>query len=91
VALKRKVSVVLTVMPGPEPWVRIAHNRGWFKVPGDVCVLEVLNGALAGWTRSRPRLAHSEATVRVPLTEWMRLTGQVPPAPEKGSLAPLRP
>jgi hypothetical protein len=91
VALKRKVSVVLTVMPGPEPWVRIAHNRGWFKVPGDVCVLEVINGAIAGWTSTRRTLRHSEATVRVPLTEWMRLTGGPVTAPPTRSLRPLNP
>ena len=74
-ALTRKAQVVLTLMPGAEPWIRVTHKGGWFKVPGDVCVAEVLAGAVEGWTSTRRRLAHSEATVRVPLDQWLAVTG----------------
>lgn len=73
---KHKATVTLTLMDGPEPWVRVTHARGWFKVPADVCISEVLTGALEGWSSAaRRRLRHSEPTVRVPLSQYLRAWG----------------
>ena len=69
---KRRVQVVLTLMEGPEPWIRVQHARGWFKVPAGVEASELLLGALEGWTSQRGRPRSAETMVRVPLSEWLR-------------------
>lgn len=69
---RRKVAVTLTLMGGAEPWIRVAHPTGWFKVPATTSLLETLQGALVGWNADI-RLTSSEATVRVPVALWMEL------------------
>ncbi len=67
---KRRVQVTLTLMPGAEPWVRVEHDRGWFKVPGDAQIVEVLDGALKHWSSTTRRILSGERYVRIPLSLW---------------------
>lgn len=72
---RRRHQVVLQLMPGAEPWVRVEHCSGWFKVPLFTCLEEVLEGVERGWSGNRGAPA-GEATVRVPLSQWLaRLDG----------------
>lgn len=75
---KRKVQVTLTLMPGAEMWVRVEHPTGWFKVPGSVTIQEVLAGALIGWSGEVRGRKSGEATVRVPLSVWLKLNADHP-------------
>lgn len=70
---RRKVQVVLEVMPGAEPWVLVKHSRGHFKVPGSVEALVLVEGALAAWGSTPTTTREGQLYVRVPLSELTRL------------------
>jgi hypothetical protein len=72
-ALKRAVQVTMREMVGPEIWYRIEHNHGWFKLPYDGVIGELFEGALHHWSATPKTTIHAEATVRIPLSELLRL------------------
>lgn len=73
----RRTTVTLTLMPGAEPWIRVQHSRGWFKVPAGVAASEILRGVSEGWSAgTRRRTEWAVATIRVPLAEWSLLQAQ---------------
>jgi hypothetical protein len=62
-------------MPGPEPWIRVEHRGGWFKLPLFTSIEELVLGVQQGWTKTPSRRLREEATVRVPLSQvksWPR-------------------
>jgi hypothetical protein len=80
VALARRtrirVQVVLELMPGAEPWIKVEHARGWFKLPGWAQAQVVWEGANAGWTSSPPLKKAGEVRVSVPLTDYLENWGE---------------
>ena len=68
------MQVTLTLMPGSEPWVRVQHPKGWFKVPAFVPLAEVLTGALEGWSATtKRRVSLAGGTVRISAVELAAL------------------
>lgn len=65
---RSRVQVVLQLMPGAEPWIRVEHSAGWFKVPAGVSVQEIYIGATEKWQDGARRLRTAEPTIRVPLS-----------------------
>lgn len=63
-----RLQVVLAVLPGAEPWLRVEHQTGWFKVPGSAPALEIAEGAAARWHGSHQTRVSGEVWVRVPLS-----------------------
>jgi hypothetical protein len=60
-------------MPGAEPWVRVEHSGGFFKLPLFASIEELLTGVDQGWQdRSRHHL-RGEAMVRVPMRQWREM------------------
>ena len=60
-----RYQVVLQLMPGAEPWIRIETQGGSFKLPAACSLLEaweLLSGGVRGATAPR-----GEVMVRVPL------------------------
>ncbi len=66
---RAKSQVVVSIASGSEPWVIVRHASGWFKLPADASCLELVTGALEGWSGTRRRTRGAEATVRVPLSK----------------------
>lgn len=71
-SIRARHQVVLQLLPGAEPWVRVEHALGSFKVPALVPMQEVLQ-LVADRVRTTPKATTSEATVRVPLSLWRAL------------------
>jgi hypothetical protein len=69
---KRRVQVVVTLMPGAENWFRVTHEKGFFALPGDARVDELFAGAAEAWT-TRHRARTSDTMIRVSLAEWTEL------------------
>lgn len=59
----------LAVSPGAEPWVIVRHRRGWFRVPMDAPVSEVLTGIEEGWSGAR-KSKGAGGCVRVSIRQW---------------------
>ncbi len=68
-ARRPKKQVVLSILPGAEPWVLVRHAGGYFKLPGTCSALELVTGALEGWRWREQLMADSELWVRVPLAD----------------------
>jgi len=60
---------------GAEIWIVVRHRRGWFRVPATTQAADILRGVQEGWTHEAAKVRHDPGTVRLPLDEWMRLTG----------------
>lgn len=65
-----RIQVVLQVLPGAEPWVRVEHSEGWFKLPLFCAVEELYTGAAQRWQDRSRHHERAEAIVRVPLAVW---------------------
>ena len=73
---RKRVQVVLQLLPGTEPWVRVEHASGAFKLPLFCAIEELLLGAQQGWhDRPRHHLV-ADAVVRVPLALWREFEAQ---------------
>jgi len=73
---RERVQVVLVVLPGAEPWLKVEHSAGWFKVPLHASAEEVVRGARERWTQTPKQTESAEVWVRVPL----RIARQLRPA-----------
>lgn len=56
---------------GSEPWVIVRHRRGWFRVPGDATVSEVMRGVAEGWTASNTSVMRKGPVTVTPLDEGL--------------------
>jgi hypothetical protein len=65
-----RIQVVLQFLPGAEPWVKVEHSSGWFRLPMFCAIEELYTGAAQGWTDRTRYHQRAEAIVRVPLAEW---------------------
>jgi hypothetical protein len=77
-ARRPRHQVILQVMPGAEPWIRIEHSRGWFKLPLFCSIEELVQGVAEGWNGTH-NARSGETVVRVPLAAWqiLQLQGQI--------------
>jgi hypothetical protein len=64
------MQIVVQLMPGPEPWVRVEHASGWFKLPLFSSLEDLMTGVQQGWLDRRRHHLRAETTVRVPLSQW---------------------
>ena len=67
---RKRVQVVLQLMPGAEPWVRVEHAHGWFKLPLFCAIEELWYGSLHEWDDRTRHHTRADAVVRVPLAQW---------------------
>ena len=63
--------IVVSLLPGSEPWILVRHQSGSFKLPMHADVAELLEGALKGWTQTPPDRGRGEPNVRVPLSQFL--------------------
>lgn len=71
---RRSYAVVLRILPGAEPWVRVEVGARWFKLPIFVPLEELLHGVDARWNGlAKRKPLKEEATVRIPLSKWTEL------------------
>lgn len=68
-----RVQVVLSLLPGAEPWVLVKHQHGHFRLPAHSSALEVVEGALAKWGSTPRPSSSSETYIRVPMRLWRDL------------------
>lgn len=81
--MRKRVQVLLSVMPGSEPWLLVRHAKGWFKVPATAKAWEIYEGAVEGWRQRDTRSAEGSLWVRVPLELALQvdaLKKRTPPA-----------
>lgn len=71
--MQRWAQCELKLAPGREPWIIVRHRKGWFRVPWDVPLHEVLQGVGEGWTATKST-RRSPTTVRITLDEYRRLS-----------------
>lgn len=82
------VQFELKLAPGAEAWVIVRHRQGWFKVPLDAAVGELMRGVQEGWSSSRDGLAAASRTLRVRADEWHELR-EIAAAYRAGSQSPV--
>lgn len=73
---RARVQLVLTLMPGPEPWLRVEHSRGWFKVPADVAGLLILQLASEGCVANPKKPRRASSFVRISAEHLAELQAQ---------------
>jgi hypothetical protein len=93
---RTRVQVVIEILPGSELWLKVEHVDGWFRVPSWVEAGVIVEGALARWQTKAPKRRPGEASVAVPLSEFLEHYADTRGAPEpkrapRRSVAPLRP
>lgn len=62
----------LKAASGAERWVIVRHRRGWFRLPVDAPVEELLRGIAEGWTE-HAKHHQGDIVVRVPLRRLREL------------------
>lgn len=71
--VRRSVAITVTFMPGAEPWIRIAHPTGWFKLPATAACSVLWDGVVGGWGMTPRHVVHAGASVTVPLERLRQL------------------
>lgn len=55
---------------GSEVWVIVRHRRGWFRVPADTQIADVLRGVTLGWDRETGKLNPAPGRLNVRAKDW---------------------
>lgn len=69
--MRRRVQVQLTLMPGAEPWIRVEHAWGSFKLPAQCSIQEVIRGVEERWTSAPHKVKTAPSWYRVSVSEYI--------------------
>lgn len=65
----------LKAAPGAELWVIVRHRGGWFRLPADAAISELLRGVHEGWDEKR-RAARASGFITLPVSEYYALVSE---------------